>query len=74
MRPDEIVWDLRMIEWHPIQKEEGGGGRGGVGSSASSCSKECCRNRDWPWLYTPIGLCSNLILDMQIGQLQEFVS
>ena len=29
MRPDEIVWDLRMIEWHPIQKEEGGGGRGG---------------------------------------------
>ena len=26
MRPDEIVWDLRMIEWHPIQKEEGGGG------------------------------------------------
>lgn len=48
MRPDEIVWDLRMIEWHPIQKEKGGGGRGGVrkrgwgrggvGSSASSCS------------------------------------
>ena len=32
MRPDEIVWDLRMIEWHPIQKEEGGGGgRGGWG-------------------------------------------
>ena len=31
MRPDEIVWDLRMIEWHPIQKEEGGGGeRGGA--------------------------------------------
>ena len=28
MRPDEIVWDLRMIEWHPIQKEEGGGKRG----------------------------------------------
>lgn len=44
MRPDEIVWDLRMIEWHPIQKEEGGGEEGGeeegggVGSSASSCS------------------------------------
>lgn len=30
MRLDEIVWDLRMIEWHPIQKEEGGG-RGGWG-------------------------------------------
>ena len=30
MRPDEIVWDLRMIEWHPIQKEEGGGGKRGV--------------------------------------------
>ena len=29
MRPDEILWDLRMIEWHPIQKEEGGGKRGG---------------------------------------------
>ena len=29
MRPDEIVWDLRMIEWHPIQKEEGGGEEGG---------------------------------------------
>ena len=29
MRLDEIVWDLRMIEWHPIQKEEGGGERGG---------------------------------------------
>ena len=31
MRPDEILWDLRMIEWHPIQKEERGGGgkRGG---------------------------------------------
>ena len=29
MRPDEIVWDLRMIEWHPIQKEEGGGGEEG---------------------------------------------
>lgn len=69
MRLDEIVWDLRMIEWHPIQKEEGGGKRGvgkggeeaggeegGVGSSASSCSYECCRNRDWPWLYTPLGL------------------
>lgn len=44
MRPDEIVWDLRMIEWHPIQKEEGGGEEGGeeegggVRSSASSCS------------------------------------
>ena len=24
MRPDEILWDLRMIERHPIQKEEGG--------------------------------------------------
>lgn len=29
MRPDEILWDLRMIERHPIQKEEGGGKRGG---------------------------------------------
>ena len=29
MRPDEIVWDLRKIEWHPIQKEEGGGGEEG---------------------------------------------
>ena len=29
MRPDEIVWDLRMIEWHPIQKEKGGGGEEG---------------------------------------------
>ena len=28
MRPDEILWDLRMIEWHPIQKEEGGGEEG----------------------------------------------
>ena len=25
MRPDEIVWDLRMIECHPIQKGEGEG-------------------------------------------------
>ena len=30
MRPDEIVWDLRMIEWHPSQKEEGGGKEGGA--------------------------------------------
>ena len=29
MIPDEVVWDLRMIEWHPIQKEEGGGEEGG---------------------------------------------
>ena len=29
MRPDEILWDLRMIEWHPIQKEEGGEEEGG---------------------------------------------
>ena len=28
MRPDEILWDLRMIEWHPIQKEKGGGEEG----------------------------------------------
>ena len=44
MRPDEIVWDLRMIEWHPIQKEKGGGKRG---------SEEEGGGEEWGWVAVP---------------------